>query len=575
MHGDTVEDFLISLDQTVNDQLARSPGWLRRDTFVRVAADYLVEDGTLEDLEVCYYQAPSGRSKMEVAGYAISDDGRVLDLAVAGYGYMGQTVPQDQVHRQFRWALTFAASCRDGHHLKLEESSPPYDMAQAINDRWPQIGKVRIFLLTDGRTGISSLPEERIGDLPVQQDLWDIERLRRLATSGRLEEAITIDLPALGGALRCLPATGVETDYQCVFTVLPGQLLAEMYDRYGAKLLQRNVRSFLQLRGKVNKGIIETVRNAPDRFLAYNNGISATAPALSPTTAPRRHVPRQVRMTCRSSTAARPQPHASRRRTRRIDLSQVQVPAKITVVRPEQLDQLVPKISRYANSQNAIAEADFESNSPFHVELERLSRTIWAPAPEGATRQSHWYYERVRGQYQVDRARHRTPARQRSFDEQNPTAQKFTKTDAAKYEMSFRRQPNIVSLGAQKCFQAWTVDVLAERTALPNDQYFHNMVAKAILFEQARKHIQRWNPGAGYLANVTTYTVARLVMEMNNTDAVLLDIWRQQKLSADLIDSIRRLSLQVRRILLAAPGSGNVTEWSKKEECWNRVRAIT
>ena len=88
MHGDTVEDFLISLDQTVNDRLARSPGWLGRDAFVRVAADYLVEDGTLEDLEVCYYQAPSGRSKMEVAGYAISDDGRVLDLAVAGYGYM-------------------------------------------------------------------------------------------------------------------------------------------------------------------------------------------------------------------------------------------------------------------------------------------------------------------------------------------------------------------------------------------------------------------------------------------------------------------------------------------------------
>ena len=97
------------------------------------------------------------------------------------------------------------------------------------------------------------------------------------------------------------------------------------------------------------------------------------------------------------------------------------------------------------------------------------------------------------------------------------------------------------------------------------------MVAKAILFEQARKHIQRWNPGAGYIANVTTYTVARLVMEINNTDALLLDIWRQQKLPTGLIDSIRRLSLQVRRILLAAPGSGNVTEWSKKEECWNRV----
>jgi hypothetical protein len=214
MHGDTVEDFIIGLEQAVDDQLARSSGWLSRDAFVRVTADYLVEDGTLEDLDVCFYQAPSGRSKMEVAGYSFSDDGRVLDLAVAGYGYAGQTVPQDQVHRLFRWALTFAARCRDGHHLSLEESSPAYDMAQAINDQWPRFAKVRIFLLTDGRTGISSLPEERIGELPVQQNLWDIERLRRLATSGRLEEAIMIDLPALGASLRCLPATGVETDYQ-------------------------------------------------------------------------------------------------------------------------------------------------------------------------------------------------------------------------------------------------------------------------------------------------------------------------------------------------------------------------
>src|ERR1022692_1496215 len=151
MQGETVEEFVSILEQAVEDQLTHYPGWLKRDAFVRVVGDYLIDDGTLEDLEVCYYAAPSSRSRMEVAGYAISDDGRVLDLAVASFGYSGQTVPQDQVRRQFRWALTFAARCRDGHHLELEESSPAYDMAQTINARWPEFGKVRIFLLTDGR----------------------------------------------------------------------------------------------------------------------------------------------------------------------------------------------------------------------------------------------------------------------------------------------------------------------------------------------------------------------------------------------------------------------------------------
>lgn len=198
---------------------------------------------------------------------------------------------------------------------------------------------------------------------------------------------------------------------------------------------------------------------------------------------------------------------------------------------------------------------------------------LGAPAPAGQTRQTHWYYERVRGQYQVERARQQTPARRRTFDEQNPTAQKFTKTDAAKYDMTFRQMPHIVSLGAQKCFQQWTFEVIGARTALPNEHYFRDMVAKAIVFEHARKHIQRWNPGAGYLANVTTYTIARLVAEIN-TDAVLLETWRLQKLPADLVDPIQRFSAQVRQILLRAPGSGNVTEWSKKEECWKRVRNV-
>jgi AIPR protein len=574
MQGETVEGFEVSLERAVEDQLPYYPGWLKRDVFVRIVGDYLIEDGTLEDLEVCYYVASARPSMMEVAGYAISDDGHMLDLAVAKFGCSGRALPPDQVRRQFRWALNFAMRCRDGLHLAMEESSPAYDMAQGIHAQWSEFSKVRIFLFTDGRSNIGSLPEEKVDGLPVIQNLWDIERLRRLVTSGRKEEVITVDLEELGGPLRCLSAIGSETDYSCVFAVIPGQLLADMYDQYGAKLLQRNVRSFLQLKGKVNKGIIETIRSEPSRFLAYNNGISATATDVTLDERPDgTYLVKldDLQIVNGGQTTATLHHAATRDHA---DLSQVRVPAKITVVRPDQLDQLVPKISRFANSQNTIAEADFESNSPFHVELERLSRTIWAPAPAGATRQSHWYYERVRGQYQVDRARQTTSARQRSFDDQNPRSQRFTKTDAAKYDMTFRQLPYVVSLGAQKCFQSWTLDVLADRTFPPNDFYFQGLIAKAILFEQTRKIIQRLNPGAGYLANVTTYTVARLVQEIDQ-DALLAEVWRQQTIPAGIADAVRQLSPRIRQVLLRAPGSGNVTEWSKKEDCWKRVLDIS
>ena len=61
------------------------------------------------------------------------------------------------------------------------------------------------------------------------------------------------------------------------------------------------------------------------------------------------------------------------------------VQAKLSVVEPTDLMSLVPRISQFANSQNKVNMADFSANDPFHVELEKLSRTVWAPAAEGGT----------------------------------------------------------------------------------------------------------------------------------------------------------------------------------------------
>ena len=66
-------------------------------------------------------------------------------------------------------------------------------------------------------------------------------------------------------------------DYKAYLCNIPGIVLATLYNKYGGRLLEGNVRSFLQVRGKVNKGIRATILNEPDKFFAYNNGIAATA----------------------------------------------------------------------------------------------------------------------------------------------------------------------------------------------------------------------------------------------------------------------------------------------------------
>ena len=570
---DELEEFSVSLEHEVNERVDREPGWMRRDAFVDVVGEYLIEDGALEDLQVCYHLSQRGKIRMEVGGYAFSDDGQVLDLIAVDVPNYTQNVPRDQIRQRFRWARNFADACRNGHHRDMEPTSPEYDMAQTIHERWKELCKIRIFLLTDGRSTLANPDPEELDGIPVVYDLWDVERIRRLATSGQQEEPISLDLNKIGSPIPCLPAPGDSRDHRTLLAVIPGSLLADLYERYGAKLLQRNVRAFLQARGKVNKGINETIRATPELFLAYNNGISATATGVELAEGPDgHHIVRLDDLQIVNGGQTTASLHHAVRRDK-ADLSRIQVSAKITVVDREKLDDLVPRISRYANSQNTINEADFESNSPYHIQLERLSRSIWAPAPAGSTRQTHWYYERIRGQYDVARSRHATPSARKRFEQENPKSQKFSKTDAAKYEMTFRQAPHLVSLGAQKCFQMWTVRVLADAEP-PDEREFRTLVARKIFFDRARKEIQSLFPRAGYLANVTTYTVARLVNDLD-MDQVLERTWREQMLPEDALRAVRGLCGLVREVLLDAPGSGNVTEWCKKEDCWKRVLDIS
>src|SRR5690606_16286671 len=98
----------------------------------------------------------------------------------------------------------------------------------------------------------------------------------------------------------------------------------------------------------------------------------------------------------------------------------------------EDVDKIAPLISQYSNTQNRVTTADFSSNDPFHVELERLSRRMWAPAVDGSQKQTRWFYERSRGQYMDQLSRQETPARKRVFRAENPSSQRFAKTDVAK-----------------------------------------------------------------------------------------------------------------------------------------------
>ena len=557
---DLVQDILVGTGDSED-------GGFKIDQFTRTVADYLIEAGEVEDVNICFYKSRG----MQLNGYNVNQDEDGLDIFVALFNQQTPpvTVTKAQCEAAFRQAETCLRKGLTGFHSTLEESSESYDAFQRIHELRDSLASCRIFLLTDGVVNQDTFHPEEGGDISVTLHVWDAARLYRLATSGKKFEPIEIDFPEeFGENIPCLSLADPNSDYKGYLAVIPGEVLAGIYEKYGPRLLERNVRSFLQARGNVNKGIRKTILEEPHRFFAYNNGVSATADdiefgqdGLSITKI------RNLQIVNGGQTTASLYYTAKKDKA---DLQGIFVQAKISVIPEDQLEHIVPLISRFANSQNKVNDADFYANDPFHVEIEGLSRTVWAPAVDGSSRQSKWFYERARGQYLDAKAREGTPARKREFDATFPTRQKLTKTDLAKYENTWMQLPHIVSLGAQKNFNDFAIR-LKERGRVDVDvRYFEHLIAKAIIFNKADRIVREQSFG-GYKANIVTYTIAWI--SNRTSQRIDLDsIWKNQDISPALHDVIREVSMAVHRVIVSPPNGKNVTEWCKRKECWEKIK---
>ena len=217
--------------------------------------------------------------------------------------------------------------------------------------------------------------------------------------------------------------------------IVPGQQLAEIYDKWGPRLLEANVRSFLQARAKTNKGIQKTIKDNPELFFPYNNGLSATADAVTCDFGPDGLMISEIKNLQIVNGAQTTGSIHSGLKSAKEQLLNVYVQMKLTVVPPERSEEVVPKISEFANTQNKVNAADFFSNHPFHVRMEQFSRAVLFARKEGERHDSKWFYERSRGQFINARSK-LTAAQLRKFDLEYPKSQLFSKTDLAKFELS-------------------------------------------------------------------------------------------------------------------------------------------
>jgi hypothetical protein len=588
MENKEIQKFYIDLQEEINSSLiSEEEGTNPEQIFTELVLSYLSEAGETENYRVCFDEKISKRGvEHKINGYSLYENYETLDLFVTIYNGEAtiQSVTKGDADKTIERAVKFFRNAIYKDYVNdIEESSEIFDLAQTLANV-PEIKeyltRVNIFLITNGEVKSDVKISDTIAGYTIFYRTIDINYFFNLSDKSRVP--IEINFEGAGYKVPCIVNETENSDYQSWLAIIPGIALADIYEQYGARLLEQNVRSFLQFTGKINKGIRNTILKEQHMFMAFNNGIAATAEEVTITDLPNNQG-KAIAQVKDFQIVNGGQTTASVYHTwkkDKVDISNVFVPVKLTIVKNrENFSEIVGRIAEYANTQNKVSASDLSSNKENHVTIEKLSRTIWAPPISGETTQTRWFFERSRGQYKNERLRFGvTPSKRKQFDKQNPRSQMFTKETLAKYINSTEEiyngkklviGPHIVVRGSQKNYAQF---LNFNFSLKPDNIWFEDAISKAILFSTAEK-IYGVKPNAiGDMRYITVpYSLAWLGFKLNYK-IDLYKIWKQQSLSDILKSKLYEIMSCIEDYIKnKAPGS-LYGEWAKKEECWIAIK---
>ena len=510
------------MQEIVSRQLANEDGETQEQAFTRYVLDLLSEAGETENAAVAFDEKALGTSKQhKINGFAISDNYETIDLFISLYEVEEQvyTVQKSEVTRAAtRITNFFRKAVYDDYVNEVAESSEIFEFAHTLanyGELKDNLIRVNVSILTNG---------EYKGDIPDNAEICGYKIFYRVVD-------IKLDFENLDGhkyEIPCLAANLSNPDYEAYVAIISGECLAKLYECYGSRLLEQNVRSFLQFSGKINKGIRDTIKKEPHMFLAFNNGLAATADHIE-LDEDNRYITKISNLQIVNGGQTTASIYHTFKKDK-ADISKIFVQAKVSVIkRIEEYSNIVSRISRYANTQNKVNDADFTANNPYLVALEKLSRCVLTPRTENSVNQTYWFFERARGQYKNLRMKEGfTKVRQKAFDLKYPKNQMFTKVELAKYINAYAEVyegkklvigPHIVVKGNEKNFAKFINNNLPSALSKINNIYYEDTIAKAILFRAMDKlyGTKKSETNIGELKQVVVpYTISLLTILTNN-----------------------------------------------------------
>ena len=579
-----INQFYTELLQDIrSEQLSNEEGGSLEQLFTAQAIALLSDGGETADVRISFHESIVPRNRHKINAYAIADNYETLDLFVTVFKCTEEPlrIQKSDIDNAAKLLLSFLKKADNSEYINnLEESSEIFDFAHTLNASEKirkTLVRINIFIITDGIYNGEIPSDKELNAIPVFFRVIDLNYLFNISEKEHIP--IEIDFKQDGFEVQCIMADVSNNEYQSYLALIPGYALVSIYERYGARLLEQNVRSFLQFTGKINKGIRNTILKEPHMFLAFNNGIAATADDLKLKKTEKGYLIESVKdlQIVNGGQTTASIYHTWKKD--KADIKDIVVQVKLSIIKDKNnFAEIVSRIAEYANTQNKVSISDLSSNTPFHIELEKLSRNIWAPPISGQSYQTRWFYERARGQYRNARLREgTTKAKLRAFDLKNPKKQFFTKEELAKFVNTWSEVnvegklvigPHIVVRGSQKNYAQFITYNIPENL---DNKYFEDAIAKAILFRTAEKLYGIKPNSIGDMRYITVPYSLALLSYKKGKEINLSEIWKKQTISEALQTTIYDLMVQVEQFIKKNAPGALYGEWAKKEECWNRL----
>lgn len=572
-----------------------------QEGFFDFVHEMLSEAGVLDNIEYCPYI--NSRLGMKIDGYSWNNLEKVINIICIDYTNerdVVEVLTNEVIKKSGLRVTRFIEKIKDEQFYKqLATTDPGRAAIDLIAEFIDSALKFRVVLITDKTlsTRVKKIEMAPILELQTSLEIWDLDRLKLLDKSDSDFEEFNVDLTQWGKGIKVLPANVSSSGVSTYLGVMPGALLSEIYNEFGQRLLESNVRTFLDFRAGTNRGMRKSLVQEPENFFAYNNGITVTASNIKTELIGEQvHVTEIENMQIVNggqTTAAiyfSPREKGSIKGVntefyyKDIDLSKVFVQMKLTVVGDKEISDIMKSnIATFANSQNSIQLSDLVSNHPFHLNIESRSRSqLVPPGVDGLP--TKWFYERARGQYNTQK-RALSKIQINKFEKEYPRSQVFSKTDMAKYENTWRMKPHTVKKGAQANLKSLGSEIISEFDKNPDDfgvTFYKDLISKMIMFRSADKAIftSNWyKENAGLKAETVTYTLAliRKNILIFGNDINLDLIYQNQSLSSTLIDLIVSTAKQVKSNIddsLFRDGVSNPSEFCKSEKGWVKIQQM-